>query len=357
MMQVTETLSDGLKRELKVVIGAQELYSRLNTKLEDIKTKVHLKGFRPGKAPIEHLRKLYGRSMMGEVLEQAVSETTTKTLADRNERPAFQPAITFPEDETVVEQVIQGKADLEYTMYFEVLPKIELVDLKTVAVDKPVAEIGEDVIETGLRKLAEANVSYEKKDGPAELGDRLLVDFAGSIDGVPFEGGKAEDASVVLGSGGFIAGFEEGLTGAAAGEERTVSATFPEHYQAAELAGKDAQFAVKIKEVGSPVKPEINDEFAKSLGLSSLDDLKNAIRGRIQHDYESASRAKVKRYLLDALDEAHAFELPPSLVENEFNSMWKDSGARTVAQSGRTAGSPWPDSCRNRATQQDPGHG
>jgi trigger factor len=327
MMQVTETLSDGLKRELKVVIGAQELGNRLNTKLEEIKTKVHLKGFRPGKAPLEHLRKMYGRSVMGEVVEQAVSETTSKTLTDRAERPAYQPAITFPEDQAVVEQVFQGKADLEFTVTFEVLPTIELVDLKTVSVDKPVAEISEETIETAMRKLAEANVTYETKDGPSESGNRMVVSFVGSIDGVPFEGGAAEDASVVLGSSGFIPGFEEGLTGAVAGEERTIKAQFPETYQTAELAGKEAEFAVTVKEVGTPVTPEINDEFAKTLGLTTVEELKNAIKGRIQSDYDNASRSKVKRLLLDALDAAHSFDLPLSLVEGEFNAMWKDSEA------------------------------
>lgn len=327
MMQVTETLSDGLKRELKIVIGAQELYNRLNAKLEELKTKVHLKGFRPGKAPVEHLRKMYGRSIMGEVLEQAVSETTSKTLADRAERPAFQPAITFPEDKEVVEQVFAGKADLEYTMSFEVLPTIELVDLKTVSVEKPVAEVSDETLDASLQKLADANVTYETKDGAAENGDRLTVDFVGSIDGTPFEGGAAEGASIVLGGGGFIPGFEEGLIGAKAGDERTVKATFPAEYQVAELAGKEADFAVTVKDVGAPKKPEMNDEFAKQLGLGSLDELKNAVKSRIQRDYESASRAKVKRYLLDALDQAHTFDLPPSLVESEFNSMWKEAAA------------------------------
>jgi trigger factor len=325
MMQVTETLSNGLKRELKVVIGAHELCGRLNTKLEELKAKVHLKGFRPGKAPVEHLRKIYGRAVMGEVLEQAVSETTTKTLADRAERPASQPAIAFPEDKAVVEQVIQGKADLEYTMSFEVLPTIDLVDLKTVEVDRPIAEITEEMLENALKKLAENNVTYETKEGAAENGDRVTVDFEGSIDGTPFEGGKAEDADVVLGAGGFIPGFEEGLAGAKAGEQRAVKAQFPEDYQVAELAGKEVEFAVTVKDVGSPKVPAIDDEFAKQLGMATLDELRKAVKDRIQRDYDSASRAKVKRRLLDALNEAHAFELPPSLVENEFNSLWREA--------------------------------
>ncbi len=323
-MQITETVSEGLKRELKVVIGAKELDERLQVKLGELKDKVRLKGFRPGKVPLDHIKKVYGREAMAEVLQQAVTESSNEALSGRDERPAFQPFIKLTEQDTVLDRVIGGEHDLEYTMSFEVLPKIELTDLKALKVEKPVAEITDEQIADSLERIRENNVAYETKDGAAEDGDRLTLDFTGSIDGEPFEGGKGEDAHVVLGRGMFIPGFEEGLAGARAGDERTVNATFPEDYGAKHLAGKAAAFDVKVKEVASPKQQELDDEFAKSLGIESLDKLKDAIRERIGKDYASASRAKAKRSLLDALDATHSFELPPSLVENEFESIWKE---------------------------------
>jgi trigger factor len=323
-MQVTETLSEGLKRELKIVIGAEELNARLDAKLDSLKDKVKLSGFRPGKVPVSHLKKVYGRSMMAEVVEETVSETTTKAMTDRNERPAFQPEIKLPEDEGTVNEVVEGKHDLEFTMAFEVLPKIELANLKDVKLERPVAEVSDEEVNKALDRLREGNVTYDTKDGEAEDGDRVTIDFVGKLDGEPFEGGTGEDAPVVIGRGGFIPGFEDGLMGGTAGDERTVRASFPENYQAEHLAGKDAEFDIKIKDVAAPRTPDADDEFAKSLGLESLDKLKDAIREQISKDFEKASREKAKRALLDALDEVHTFELPPSLVDNEFESIWKE---------------------------------
>jgi trigger factor len=334
-MHITETNSEGLKRELKVVIGAGELANRMTEKLTEIQQKAHLKGFRPGKAPIAHIRKAYGRSVMAEVVQQAVNETTEKALKGRDERPAFQPEIKLPEDAAAVEQVMAGAADLEYTMSFEVLPKIELADLKSIKLEREVAEPSGDEIEKSLDQIREANTGYEAKDGPAETGDRVTIDFLGRIDGEPFEGGAAEDAPVILGQGRFIPGFEEGLTGASAGEEKTISVTFPESYGAAHLAGKPAEFEVKIKEVARPVKPEANDEFAKSLGLETIERLRAAVKDRIAREFDGVSRAKLKKSLLDALDQAHAFELPPSLVEAEFKSIWTDI-EQQMQRTGRT---------------------
>ena len=323
-MQITETVSEGLKRELKVVIGAKELDERLHAKLDEMKDKVHLKGFRPGKVPLDHIKKVYGRSAMAEVLQQAVEESSSKALSGRDERPAFQPSIKLAEEESVLDRMIGGEHDLEFTMSFEVLPKIDLAELKSLKVEKPVAEVAEEETGKALGRIQEANVNFEPKEDVAGEGDRLTLDFIGKIDGEPFDGGKGEDAHVVLGRGMFIPGFEEGLAGVTAGDERTVNATFPENYGAKHLAGKVATFDVKVKEVASPKQPELNDDFAKSLGLDSLDKLKDALRERIGKDYASASRAKAKRSLLDALDSAHSFELPPSLVENEFESIWKE---------------------------------
>jgi trigger factor len=326
-MQITETLSDGLKRELKVVIDAKELDERLSAKLDELKDKVKLSGFRPGKVPVAHLRKVYGKSVMAEVLEQAIEETTSKALADRNEKPAGRPTIALPESEkdaSLLEKVMNDGHDLEYTMSFEVLPEIPLADLKTLTVEKPVAEVSQTEIDRSLDKLREGNLAYEAKDGPAEESDRVTINFVGKIDGEAFEGGTAEDAQVILGRRQFIPGFEEGLTGAKAGESRAVTADFPEQYGAKHLAGKQAVFDVEVKEVAAPKMPDLDDAFAKTLGLDTLDKLKEVLRDQIAKDFNRASRGKAKRSLLDALDKAHHFELPASLVENEFQAIWGD---------------------------------
>lgn len=323
-MQVTETVSEGLKRELKVVIGASELDERLNNKLDELKGKVHLKGFRPGKVPTDHIKKVYGREAMAQVLQETVDESSMKALEGREERPAFRPAISFEQEETVLERAMAGGNDLEYTMVFEVLPKIELSDLKALEVEKPVAEVSDEEVDKALARLQEAYVTYEAKEGPAADGDRITANFVGKIDGEPFEGGAAEGAHVVLGRHMFIPGFEEGLVGVKTGEERTITANFPEDYGAKHLAGKEAKFEVTVTEVAAPKQQELNDEFAKTLGIDSIAKLRDSARERIGKDYTGASRARAKRSLLDALDAAHKFDLPPSLVSNEFEAIWNE---------------------------------
>jgi trigger factor len=323
-MQVTETVSDGLKRQLKVVVPADEIKARVETKLEDLKTKVRLNGFRPGKVPLAHVRQLYGRSVMAEVLEQAVGESSTQALQDRKERPAFQPDIKLPEDQATVERMIEGASDLEYTMSFEILPKIELADLKSITLEKEVAEPEAEDIQKALDRLLKTNISHEPKDDPAEKDDRLTIDFKGSINGEPFEGGIGEDAYVVIGSNQFIPGFEDALLGARPGEARGVPITFPEDYQAKALAGKQAIFDVTVKEVARAIEPKAGDEFAKSLGLESLAKLEEAIRSQLQKELDNAARGKLKKLLLDALDERHSFEMPPSLIEAEFEGIWRN---------------------------------
>jgi trigger factor len=321
-MNVTETTADGLRRELKVVVGADELERRLSARLDELKGRAKLKGFRPGHVPKEHLRKVYGRSVMAEVVQQAVADTSREALSQREERPAFQPTVGLPKDEAEIDQIFAGTSDLAYTLSFEVLPKFELMDFSKLALDKPVADVTEADIDKSVDRIRAANLRYKPKDGPAETGDRLIIDFTGTIDGKPFEGGATEDAPVVLGSGNFIPGFEDGLAGARAGEEREVEAAFPETYPEASLAGKPARFAVKVKEVGAPETPPLDDEFAKSLGLDSVAKLRDTIKQRLEQDRSGASRLKVKRALLDALNEGHHFELPPTLVDNEFQSIW-----------------------------------
>jgi trigger factor len=331
-MQVTETVSDGLKRQLKVIVPAGELKARVETKLEDLKTKVRLNGFRPGKVPLAHVRQLYGRSVMAEVVEQTVGETSAKALADRKERAAFQPDIKLPEDQATVERIIEGASDLEYTMSFEVLPKVELADLKSISLEKEVAEPTEEDVEKQIDRLMQANTAYEAKDGPAEKDDRLTIDFNGSIDGKSFEGGTGEDAYVVIGSGRFIPGFEDKLVGSRAGEQRNISVTFPADYQAQHLAGKEAEFDIKIKEVAKPIESRPDDTFAKSLGLESFEKLQEAVRGQLQRELDSAAKNKLKKLLLDALDKGHSFELPPSLIEAEFEGIWRNV-TRQIEQS------------------------
>jgi len=334
-MQVTETVSDGLKRELKVTVARPEIEEKVDARLQEMKQRANIKGFRPGKVPVEHLRRLYGRSITTEVLQQTISETSQQALAEREERPAQQPQINLPEDSEGVENVISGDADLEYTMSFEVIPDMELADLSKLKLEKEVAEVDEEDIEKSVRQLLESSATYEPKDGPAEDGDQVKVDFVGKIDGEPFEGGAAEDIAVVIGKNQFIPGFEEGLVGAKAGGERVVEVTFPQEYGAEHLAGKDAQFDVTVKEVGAPQLPEADDEFAKTMGFESMDKLREAIRDKLSKELEQASRTKVKRQLLDALEEAHDFELPASLVEQEFNELWQQT-TQQMERSGKT---------------------
>jgi trigger factor len=275
-MQVTETVSDGLKRELKVTVARPEIQQKVDARLNEMKQRANIKGFRPGKVPVEHLRRLYGRSITTEVLQQTISETSQQALTEREERPAQQPEINLPEDSKDVENVITGGADLEYTMSFEVIPKMELTDLRKLKLEKQVAEVEDEDIEKSVRQLLESSAAYEPKDAPAEDGDQVKVDFVGKIDAEPFEGGSAEDISVVIGKNAFIPGFEEGLVGAKPGEERVVEVTFPQAYGAEHLAGKQAQFDVTVKEVGAPKLPEADDAFAQNMGLESMDKIGRA---------------------------------------------------------------------------------
>jgi trigger factor len=341
-MNVTETNAEGLRRQLKVVIGAAELEQRLSARLDELKGKARLKGFRPGHVPKEHLRKVYGRSVMAEVVQQAVADTSREALSQREERPAFQPTVGLPEDQAEIDQIFAGASDLAYTLSFEVLPKIELMDFGKLALERPVAPVTDADIDSSLDRIRAANLRYKPKDGAAESGDRLIIDFVGSIDGTPFEGGSAEDAPVILGGGNFIPGFEEGLTGARAGEDREIEASFPADYPQPNLAGKTARFAVKVKEVGSPETPPLDDDFAKGLGLESVEKLRETVKGRLEQDRAGASRMKLKRTLLDALNEAHDFELPPTLVDNEFQAIWQqvtadlDRSKRSFEDEGTT---------------------
>lgn len=326
-MQITEVNTDGLKRTLKVKVEQNELGERFNQRLGEIKERVQLKGFRKGKVPLAHIKKLYGRSVMAEVLEQTVRETSSKAITDRNERPAMQPAIDLPEDKDEIEKVISGEADLAYSMSFEVLPEIAVADLAQLELERLVVEVTPEAIEEVVVDLRRRSTTFEPEDGRVTAnGDRVTLDFVGKIDGVPFEGGEDKDMQVIVGQGNFIPGFEEGLIGLKAGDEKVVQATFPETYQVDTLAGKQADFDVKVTEVAAPLVPEVNDDFAKSLGAENVEKLKELVTKQLEQEYAQAARVKIKRELLDALEKAHDFELPASLVENEFESIWKQLG-------------------------------
>jgi len=323
-MQVTETNSDGLKREIKVVLGASDLNARCDKRLDDLKDQVEIKGFRKGKVPKVHLKKVYGRSVMAEVVQEAVEETSRQALSDRKERPAAQPSINLPEDQDEIESVIAGKEDLTYSMTYEVIPAIELVDFSTLSLEKLIADVDDASVDEAIADLAKRNLAYEPKaDKQADEGDKLKIDFVGTLEGEAFEGGTAEGVDLIIGQGGFIPGFEDGLKGAKAGENRTITAAFPEEYPVDTLKGKEAIFETVVQEVSVPTDPTINDEFAKSLGAESLDNMKELISSQIGGEYKQVSRMKLKRQLLDLLDEKHNFELPPSLVDSEFETVWE----------------------------------
>jgi trigger factor len=321
-MNVTETNTEGLRRELKVVVGADELEQRLSSRLDELKGKARIKGFRPGHVPKAHLRKVYGRSVMAEVVQQAVTETSQQALSEREERPAFQPKVALPEDEAEINQIFEGTGDLSYTLTFEVLPKVEVMDLSTIALDRPVAPVSDKDIDEAIDRILATNQNYKPRDGAAKKADRVTIDFVGKLDGEVFEGGTAEDAPITLGAGGFIPGFEEGLTGVKAGDEKVIEATFPEAYPEAKLASKAVTFEVKVKEVAAPETPTLDDDFAKSLGVESVAQMRETVKARMEQDRALASRQKMKRALLDALNEGHTFELPPTLVDNEFQAIW-----------------------------------
>lgn len=335
MMQVTETLNSGLKREIKVTVPASDMEARLLKRLVDVKDKVRINGFRPGKVPVQHLRKVYGKSFMAEVVNEILSSSTREIITERGEKAAMQPEVKMTEDEKEAEKILAGGADFEFELAYEVIPPIELKDVSDIAVTRKVYDVPESEIEEQVRKVADSTRSYEPKQGPAEKGDRLTIDFLGRIDGEAFAGGEAQDQPLVIGSGEFIPGFEDQLIGAAAGDQKSVTVNFPADYGAAHLAGKEAVFDVTVKEVAAPGPLELDDETAKKLGLESIDRLREIVKGQIENQYGQMTRQKVKRELLDALDAAYKFEAPSNLVDAEFNNIWNQVN-RDLEAAGRT---------------------
>ena len=324
-MQVTETLSQGLKRAYKVVLPASDLAERLNGQLADMQGKARINGFRPGKVPVAHLRKVYGKSVMADVVQNAVNEVNKKILDDNGFRLAGEPKINFPEDKEEVEKALEAQGDLAYTVDIEVLPKFEIGTFDDIALERAVYAVPDSEVDEAIARMAERNRAYTpREDGAAALdGDRLTIDFAGKLGDELFEGGSGNDHDLVLGSGAFIPGFEPQLVGAKAGETRKVTVTFPADYGAANLAGKEAVFDVTVKVVAAPAEVKIDDEFAKGFGLEGVDKLKEAVRANIESEFAKMGREKLKRALLDALDKRYSFDLPQGLVDQEFDGIWR----------------------------------
>jgi trigger factor len=336
-MEVTETVSDGLKREFQVQVPAADLEARLAKRLDELKGRIQLRGFRPGKVPVTHLKKVYGKAVMAETIEEVIRELNAKIVSDRGLKLAREPQVSIPNEQSEVEKVIGGQSDLAYTLALELLPKIELGNFRGMKLERPIAEVTEAQVDDATARIAEQNRPFAPKGEGAkvEMGDRVVIDFTGRIDGNPFEGGTGGDVGVNVGSGTFLPGFEGQLIGMTVGETRLVEVAFPENYPTAQLAGKAAQFDVRAKSVEAPASVTIDDGFAKSLGLDSLDKLRQAVKGRLQQEHAALSRQKLKRQLLDRLDEMHKFALPPTLAADEFKNVWNavESDLKTQGRS------------------------
>src|SRR5713226_4827936 len=331
-MQVTETLAEGLKHEFQISVPASDLDAKADVRLVELKYKVRLNGFRPGKVPVSHLKKVYGRSVMAETIDQTIRDTNSQIFTERGFRLATEPKITMPTEQKAVEDILTGKSDLTYTVSIEVVPPIQLADFKSFTVEKPVAEVTDADVVEAIKRIAHQNRAFAAK---AETGDRVTISFKGTINGTPFEGGTGEGIQVTIGSHTFIPGFEEQLLGISAGETRTLKVSFPKNYASEKLAGQPAEFETTATLIEAPQDTAINDDFAKTLGLESLDKLKEAARERLTAEFTGATRQRVKRMLLDRLDESHRFEAPPSLVDEEFNLMWNSIKAE-MESSGKT---------------------
>jgi trigger factor len=318
LMQLTERRSEGLLRVYDVTVPAAELQQKLNAKIEEVRPRVRINGFRPGKVPASHIRKVYGPSMMQDIINDAVQRSTKESL--EKIRAASEPSLDLKSD---IQKVVAGQSDLQFELTLEVMPDFEPADLKDIAITRPVAPVTDEQVETALADLSRAQRGFEDKDGPVADGDEVNVDFLGRIDGEAFDGGSAQGARVVIGSKQFIPGFEEQLVGGKAGEERTLKVTFPDDYPVAQLKGKAAEFETKINKVRQPKEGAPDDAWATELGFDSLPALKDALKQRIESEHTQQSRAKAKRALFDVLDEKHEFDLPPRMVEAEFNSIWR----------------------------------
>lgn len=310
-MQVTETRAEGLKRAYAVKVPAAALGEKVAQKLEAVRADFQMKGFRKGKAPVPLLKKMFGKSVLGEAVQETVDDALRSHFETTGDQPASQPDIKIANED------FKEGDDLDIEIAYERLPEIPEIDFRSIALERLVAEVEDGAVGEALDNLAKTAENFEAKEGAAAEGDQVVIDFVGSVDGEKFDGGAAEDYPLVLGSNSFIPGFEPQLVGAAAGEEREVKVSFPENYGAPNLAGKDAVFACTVKEVRGPVPAQVDDALAQKFGAEDLEALKGQIRERLGEEYKGAARALLKRRLLDALDEKAEFELPESLVDVE----------------------------------------
>lgn len=324
-MQVTETLNEGLKRKLSVVIPQSDLTSRLDARLGELKDRANIKGFRPGKVPATYLKKVYGKSAMAEVMQDAINATVSDALSERAERAAAQPKVDLPQDQGALNRVLDGEADLSFEVSYEVLPPVELMEFKELKLDRPVVDVTDEDLDKEMQRVFRQQRGYEAKgdDGVVESGDNLGISFEGKIDGKAFAGGSADHAHLIIGSGDFIPGFEEQLIGLKKGEKKAVDVTFPKDYANEELQGKKAVFDVTVLHIDAPQAGELDDDFAKKLGLDNLEALRTAVREQMAAALQSMSRQAMKRQILDALDEGHKFAVPEQLVEAEFATIWQ----------------------------------
>ena len=312
-MQVTETLNEGLKRSYKMTLSAKDLDDKVMEKLKEAQPDVEMKGFRKGKVPLALLKKQFGDRVLGEAMQETVDDAMKKHFEEKKERPAFEPDVKMKNKDW------KEGDDVEVEMSYEALPPIPEIDLKTIKLERLVVKADDAAVDEALANLAESAQDFkDRKAGvKSKDGDQVVIDFVGKVDGEAFEGGSAEDYPLVLGSNSFIPGFEEQLVGVKAEEEKAVTVTFPEEYQAENLAGKEAVFDCTIKAVRKPVAAKIDDELAQKYGAEDLAGLKTQISERLEAEYAGASRAILKRNLLDVLDEKISFELPPTMVETE----------------------------------------
>lgn len=336
-MQVVEKSGGGLSRVYGVTVSAADLGAKLDAKIAEITPRMNLKGFRPGKVPPAHVKRIYGKALMGEVVEQTLNESSQQVLDEQKLRVAAQPDLQPQGD---MELVLAGKEDLSFELNVEVMPDFDPIDVAGLSLTRPVYKPTDDEVNEALDELVKQNRTFEPRGGKspkAKDGDQLLIDFVGRIDGEAFEGGTATDASLVLGSGQFIPGFEEQLVGAAPGDSKVVKVTFPEEYQVERLKGQPAEFEVTVKEVREPKEGKADDELAQRLGLGDLDALKAALQSNLEQQYSETSRFKLKRALLDKLDTAHDFPLPPRMVDAEFDVIWQQ------VEQDRTQSGPAPE--------------
>ena len=319
-MECTITDSDALSRTFRVVIPASQLQAQLNAKIEEVRPKVNLKGFRPGNVPAAHIKKIYGDGLLREIIDEEVQKSTQEALKQADVRIASEPHLHLESD---LEQVAGGKEDLAFHFHVDLMPEFEPIDPATIELERPTTAVKEEQVEEALGVIAKGNQSYADKAGAAADGDAVTIDFLGKLDGVPFDGGAAEGASLVLGSKQFIPGFEEQLVGLKAGDEKQITVTFPEDYPAENLKGKAATFDVKVHGVQAPEETKLDDDFAKRLGMENIDEVRDALRRRIQGEHSGQSRTKAKRKLFDVLDAKHSFDLPKGMVDFEFNQIWR----------------------------------